>query len=126
MATVLPFSDAAEERAMVRLDAGTFRMGSDRHYPEEAPRHVVEVNAFRIDRAPVTNAEFAAFFKQTGHITTAEIAPDPKDYPGLAGDVQSWITAVHADRRSSRLDRLVAMVAVRVRNSLALSAGLGQ
>ncbi len=57
-------------------------MGSDRHYPEEAPRHDVRVDGFWIDRAPVTNAEFARFVAETDHVTTAEIAPDPKDYPG--------------------------------------------
>jgi len=64
------------------IDGGTFRMGSDSHYPEEAPRHAVRIDGFWIDRAPVTNAEFAAFVAETGHVTTAEIAPDPKDYPG--------------------------------------------
>ena len=32
--------------------------------------------------APVTNREFRRFVNATGHITFAEIAPDPKDYPG--------------------------------------------
>ena len=34
---------------MVWLDGGTFRMGSDRHYPEEAPAHRVAVDGFWID-----------------------------------------------------------------------------
>jgi len=67
---------------MVRIAGGTFRMGSDRHYPEEGPAHDVAVGPFRIDRAPVTNRQFAAFVKATGHVTAAEIPPDPKDYPG--------------------------------------------
>lgn len=29
---------------------GTFRMGSDTHYPEEAPAHRVRVGGFRIQR----------------------------------------------------------------------------
>ena len=57
-------------------------MGSDNHYPEEAPVHRVHVDAFRIDRAPVTNAQFAVFARETGHLTLAEIVPDAKDYPG--------------------------------------------
>ena len=36
-------------------------MGSDEHYPEEAPVHRVAVDGFWIDRAPVTNARFAEF-----------------------------------------------------------------
>ena len=67
---------------MVLVPGGTFRMGSDRHYPEEAPVHRVTVDGFRIDRTPVTNRQFKAFIKATGHKTFAEIAPDPKDYPG--------------------------------------------
>jgi len=67
---------------MVELPGGTFRMGSDRHYPEEAPVHRVTVGPFRIDRTPVTNREFGQFVEATGYVTVAEIAPDPKDYPG--------------------------------------------
>jgi formylglycine-generating enzyme len=67
---------------MIRLSGGTFRMGSDRHYPEEAPAHNVNVGHFRIDRHPVTNAQFWEFVKSTGYVTFAEIRPDPKDYPG--------------------------------------------
>jgi sulfatase modifying factor 1 len=61
---------------------GTFRMGSDKHYPEEAPIHSVTVDGFWLDRAPVTNREFRNFVEATGHVTVAEIAPDTKDYPG--------------------------------------------
>jgi len=67
---------------MVWLEGGLFHMGSDRHYPEEAPRHPVRVDGFWIDRTPVTNRQFAEFVDVTGHVTTAEIAPDAKDYPG--------------------------------------------
>jgi len=68
-------------RGMVRIDGGTFRMGSDRHYPEEAPVHRVRVGGFGIDRTPVTNRQFRDFVKATGHVTVAEIPPDPRDYP---------------------------------------------
>jgi formylglycine-generating enzyme required for sulfatase activity len=40
---------------MIRIPGGTFRMGSDKHYPEEAPVHRVTVSDFWIDRTPVTN-----------------------------------------------------------------------
>jgi formylglycine-generating enzyme required for sulfatase activity len=45
---------------MVWIPGGAFLMGSDHHYPEEAPAHQVTVDGFWIDRHPVTNAEFAA------------------------------------------------------------------
>ena len=67
---------------MIWIPGGTFRMGSDKHYPEEAPVHRVTVDGFWIDRTPVTNRKFREFVRATGHVTFAEIAPDPKDYPG--------------------------------------------
>jgi formylglycine-generating enzyme required for sulfatase activity len=67
---------------MVPIPAGAFRMGSDEHYPEEAPVRTVSVDGFSIDRRQVTNREFAAFVEDTGYVTVAERALDPGDYPG--------------------------------------------
>ena len=68
--------------AAVRITGGTFRMGSDRHYPEEAPSHLVRVDDFAIDPAPVTNAQFGRFVRATGYRTVAERPLDPADFPG--------------------------------------------
>ncbi|MEB3322558.1 MAG: formylglycine-generating enzyme family protein [Synechococcaceae cyanobacterium] len=68
-------------RDMVWIPGGVFTMGSDVHYPEEAPAHRVRVEGFWIDRAPVTNAQFLKFVKATGHVTLAEKPADPADYP---------------------------------------------
>lgn len=73
----------SETGQMVLIPGGRFRMGSDRHYPEEAPAHDVHVDPFLIDPTPVINAQFAAFVAATGHVTLAETAPDPADYPGM-------------------------------------------
>jgi formylglycine-generating enzyme len=67
---------------MIAIPGGTFRMGSDKYYPEEAPVHNVTIDGFWMDRTPVTNREFRKFVEATGYVTFAEIAPDPKDYPG--------------------------------------------
>jgi sulfatase modifying factor 1 len=67
---------------MIHVPGGRFIMGSDRHYPEEAPAHPVQVDAFWMDPVPVTNAQFQRFVDATGHVTFAEIPPDPRDYPG--------------------------------------------
>lgn len=67
---------------MVFVSGGTYHMGSDKHYPEEAPVHRVTVDGFWIDEAPVTNAEFRVFVEATGYVTFAEIAPKAEDYPG--------------------------------------------
>src|ERR1700740_2837010 len=75
-------SDEPNSQGMIWIAGGTFRMGSDKHYPEEAPAHRVCVGGFWIDHTPVTNRQFKEFVKATGHITFAEIAPDPNDYPG--------------------------------------------
>ena len=56
-------------------------MGSEDFYPEERPVHQVTVDGFWMDTTAVTVAEFRRFVKATGHVTTAEIAPDPADYP---------------------------------------------
>jgi formylglycine-generating enzyme len=77
-----PLSTDNRARDMVWIPGGGFRMGSDQHYPEEAPSHRVAVDGFWIDRTPVTNRQFKQFVKATGHVTTAEVVPDPKDYPG--------------------------------------------
>ena len=67
---------------MARIAGGEFRMGSEDFYPEERPVRTVSVGDVRWDRHPVTNAEFARFVEETGHVTVAEIAPDPADFPG--------------------------------------------
>ena len=67
---------------MIWIEGGVFRMGSDRHYPEEAPVHRVAVDGFWIDRTPVTNRQFKDFVRATGHVTFAEIVPKAEDYPG--------------------------------------------
>jgi sulfatase modifying factor 1 len=71
-----PFPD------MMWIPGGEFVMGSDRHYPEEAPSHRVRVDGFWIDRFPVTNERFARFVEATSHVTVAELPPNPAEYPG--------------------------------------------
>ncbi len=77
-------ADGATYPDMVHIAGGTFRMGSDKHYPEEAPVHRVTVGGFFIDRTPVTNRQFKEFVRATGHVTVAEIVPDARDYPGAS------------------------------------------
>ncbi|MCC6314612.1 MAG: formylglycine-generating enzyme family protein [Thermomicrobiales bacterium] len=67
---------------MIWIPDGTFLMGSDNHYPEEAPTHRVAVSGFWIDRFQVTNTQFRRFVKATDYVTVAERAPNAADYPG--------------------------------------------
>ena len=57
---------------MVRIEGGTFLMGSEEFYADERPVHERTVAAFEIDRREVTNEDFADFVDQTGYITVAE------------------------------------------------------
>ena len=72
---------------MAWIPGGTFLMGSDNHYPEEAPAHKVAVDGFWMDICAVTNREFTRFVKETGYVTSAERPVNPADYPGALPDM---------------------------------------
>ena len=63
---------------MVLIPGGTFDMGADddRAWRDEYPKHEVQIDSFWMDIHEVTNAQFEAFVKATGYITTAEKAVD--------------------------------------------------
>ena len=84
---------------MIFLPGGTFRMGSDRHYPEEAPAHRVTVDGFWMDRTPVTNRQFGGSCDATGHVTVAESRPTRRTIRRAAAHAVCRITGVHAARR---------------------------
>jgi len=67
---------------MVWIPGGTFMMGSNDHYPEEAPAHPVTVDGFWMDQYTVTNAQFSRFVEDTDYVTSAERTPNPEEYPG--------------------------------------------
>ncbi len=67
---------------MVWVPGGIFRMGSNEHYPEEAPAHDVRLDGFWIDATTITNREFADFVAATGYTTVAERDLDPSKFPG--------------------------------------------
>jgi len=67
---------------MAEIPGGTFFMGSEDFYPEEAPVHEETVGRFLIDRHQVTNDEFAEFVSETKYVTVAEQRPKAEDYPG--------------------------------------------
>lgn len=79
-------SASPEENApladMVWIPGGVFMMGSDHHYPEEAPAHNVAVEGFWMDTHTVTNREFARFVEATGYVTLVERPVKLEDYPG--------------------------------------------
>jgi formylglycine-generating enzyme required for sulfatase activity len=61
----------------VLVPGGPTTIGSEDHYPEERPVRRVEVADLWVDEHPVTNAEFRRFVADTGHVTFAELPPEP-------------------------------------------------
>jgi iron(II)-dependent oxidoreductase len=65
-----PSATAPAARGTLRVEAGPFEMGDAGDgfaYDNERPRHRVELPAFRIDRSPVTNADFLEFVEDGGY-----------------------------------------------------------
>jgi gamma-glutamyl hercynylcysteine S-oxide synthase len=61
-----PVADGPE---MMRVEGGDHEIGSPEvgfAYDNERPRHKIELEAFWIDRTPVTNADYLAFMEETG------------------------------------------------------------
>ncbi|MEW6352776.1 MAG: formylglycine-generating enzyme family protein [Pseudomonadota bacterium] len=58
-----------EVESTVVIPAGAFLMGTDsvQSNDENRPQHRVELPAYRIDKYPVTNAQYARFVAATGH-----------------------------------------------------------
>jgi sulfatase modifying factor 1 len=73
-------------RNMATAPAGEFVMGSDLHYPEERPTHPEQVNGFKLDDHPVTNAEFRRFIRDSGYVTVAERPLDRADFPDASDE----------------------------------------
>jgi formylglycine-generating enzyme required for sulfatase activity len=63
LAAMACVADATE---MVLVPAGAFTMGRDDGPVDERPAHRVDVPAFRVDRLPVTNRQFAEFLNASG------------------------------------------------------------
>ena len=82
----LPTGKKAPRKEMAWIPAGTFLMGANNFYPEEAPVRRVSVEGFWMDIHPVTNRQFAEFVGATEWKTAAEQPIDPEDYPGALPD----------------------------------------
>ena len=74
--TVPPATDDDRTTGMVRVDGGTFTMGTDSDvgFPQdgEGPARDVEVDSLYVDKFAMTNAQFAKFVEETGYTTDAE------------------------------------------------------
>ena len=106
---------AAPGLDLVPVPGGTFVMGDPQGEPDEAPREAA-VGPFRLMRHEVTNAQFAAFVAQSGHVTDAERAGAGFVWPGrwrrLAG--ADWRHPEGpADSIAARADHPVVQISAR-------------
>jgi sulfatase modifying factor 1 len=60
---------------------GRMPMGCGDPLADAQPIHRVRVDGFWMDRAEVTNAEFARFVRATGYVTVAERTPSAQEFP---------------------------------------------
>jgi gamma-glutamyl hercynylcysteine S-oxide synthase len=101
---------------MVTVPAGSHEVGAAPDgfaYDNERPRHAVELDAFEIDRAPVSNAAFAQFIAETG--------ADPPLY--WEGEGTDWVTTVFGRRRPLDAGRPVVHVTWHQADAFARWAG---
>jgi sulfatase modifying factor 1 len=57
---------------MVEIPGARVQIGDDSAPRDERPAFTLDIATFRMDRSPVTVAQFAAFVEKTGHVTEAE------------------------------------------------------
>lgn len=68
---------------MVTVPRGEYTIGTNDRtaaYDNERPEHVVSVDAFRIDRTPVTNGEYLEFMNDGGYSSAALWSPAGRDW----------------------------------------------
>ena len=114
-------ADKATEPGMVWIPGGTFRMGSDMHYAEEAPVHRVTVDAF-LDRSH-SGYQPRSSANSSGRPAMSPLPRsrrDPKDYPGaLPHMLRAGSLVFNPPTHAGRHARLEPMVDAQIRRRLA-------
>jgi formylglycine-generating enzyme required for sulfatase activity len=82
---------------MVRVDGGTFYMGSNRGESDERPVHLVSVNSFNISKTEITNIQYAAFLNEcsigsSGNLNGNKLIDLPSEYCKLEYIDGKWRT----------------------------------
>jgi iron(II)-dependent oxidoreductase len=88
---------------MVAIEAGEHEIGAPERgfaYDNERPRHTVALDAFEIDRTPVTNGAYIFFMEETG--------AEPPLYWGRDGD--GWVDTARGRREPIEPERPVIHV----------------
>jgi gamma-glutamyl hercynylcysteine S-oxide synthase len=112
-----PAQLAADGPETVAVAAGEHRVGAPPHgfaYDNERPRHAVELEAFAIDRTPVTNATYIRYMEDSG-------APPPMywDHDGEGG----WLDTARGRREPVDPAQAVLHVSWHEADALARWAG---
>ena len=74
-----PYGDISDGPDEIRVDGGSFILGATDEpwaYDNELVAHEVELDAFFIDRTPVTNSAFADFISHRGYSSQKHWSPD--------------------------------------------------
>ena len=92
----------------VYVPEGELQMGSDYGDEDEKPVHMVDMDAYWIDRTEVTNAMFADFVDDSGYITAAEQADSSRVYDSEndAWEIMEGADWMHPRGASSSIDGL--------------------
>jgi iron(II)-dependent oxidoreductase len=105
-----PAGTGGRRDGAIRIEAGAFALGAAGDgfaYDNERPAHEVELDAFEIDAAPVTNSEYAAFIEDGGY-ARRELWSEPgwawREREGIERPLY-WI-ADGGVRRFDRVERL--------------------
>jgi gamma-glutamyl hercynylcysteine S-oxide synthase len=88
-----PVREMPNTPGTVRIGAGSYEIGASAQrfaYDNERPRHMVELEPFEIDRAPVSNAAYIEFMEVTG--------AEPPMYWERDGE-EGWVLTTGGDRR---------------------------
>lgn len=80
--------------AFVAIPAGSFSMGSAEGQEDEAPVHIVHVDAFEMAIYPVTREEYDVFVRSTGHTAPRDWLSPELQRPDLPVVGVSWNDAV--------------------------------
>jgi iron(II)-dependent oxidoreductase len=102
--------DGAAASGSIEVEAGAAEIGfagGGFAYDNERPRHAVELAAYRIDRAPVTNAQFAEFVEDGGYRRAELWSPEGWELREREG----WERPLYwtADGEERRFDRVEAL-----------------
>lgn len=100
-----------DEMVMVYIPAGEFLMGSDPNVDSQAkadekPQHLVNLDAFWIDKTEVTNSMFSKFVSESNYVTDAEKQGTSWIFTGPEWENINNVDWLHPQGQNSNIDGL--------------------